>query len=76
MGEMQSIRCGNCGRFLGIAEVQDGEVYLFCRCKGWVPVLGIPQKKTLTEDQITKKIMDNIPANKRAAYEVKNGTPN
>jgi len=61
---LQSVRCSGCGRFLGLALVNDGEVYLFCRCKSWAAVLGPPQEKVLTGEQINKRITENIPLSK------------
>lgn len=58
--ELRQIRCSSCGRFLGLGNVLEGEVYLRCKnCKMWTVVLGAKAEKDLTGKDIYDRIVSS-----------------
>lgn len=54
---LRQIRCSGCGRFLGLGNITEGEVYLRCKnCKNWTVVLGGEAEKHLTGQEMWNKI--------------------
>lgn len=54
---LRQIRCSECGRFLGLGNIIEGEVYLKCKnCKAWTVVLGGEAEKHLTGQEMYAKI--------------------
>ncbi len=54
---LRQIRCSSCGRFLGVGNVIEGELYLRCKnCKTWTVVLGLEAEKTLTGEDMVARI--------------------
>ena len=55
--ELRQIRCSSCGRFLGLEDIIEGELYLWCKnCKSWTAVLGREAEKNLTGEEMYNKI--------------------
>ena len=55
---LRQIRCSECGRFLGVGNVLEGEVYLKCKnCKSWTVVLGQEAEKNLTGQEMYDKLL-------------------
>lgn len=55
--QLRQIRCSNCGRFLGIGHIEEGEVYLKCKnCKTFTVILG----KTAEENLTGKEMYDRL----------------
>jgi len=56
--ELRQIRCSECGRFLGVGNIIEGELYLKCKnCKNWTVVLGGEAEKHLTGKQMYDRIL-------------------
>jgi len=56
--ELRQIRCSECGRFLGMCNIIEGELYLKCKnCKNWTSVLGIEAEKHLTGQAMYDRIL-------------------
>jgi ribosomal protein S27E len=56
--EIRQIRCSNCGRFLGVGYIIEGEVYLKCKnCKQWTVVLGKSAEANLTGQDLCNRIL-------------------
>jgi len=56
--EIRQIRCSNCGRFLGIGYIQEGEVYLKCKnCKQFTVIVGKSAEETLTGKDMYDRIL-------------------
>ena len=56
--QLRQIRCSNCGRFLGIGHIEEGELYLKCKnCKMWTVVLGVTAEKNLTGQEMYDRIV-------------------
>ncbi len=54
---LRQIRCSECGRFMGLGNVLEGELYLRCKnCKNWTVVLGQQAEKTLTGQDMCDRI--------------------
>ena len=55
--EMHQIRCSECGRFLGLGNVIEGEVYIRCKnCKRFTVILGAEAEKNLTGQAMYDKL--------------------
>lgn len=55
--QLRQIRCSNCGRFLGIGHIEEGEVYLKCKnCKVFTVILGETAEKNLTGKEMYERI--------------------
>jgi len=55
--ELRQVRCSQCGRFMGLGNLTEGEIYLWCkRCKIWTVVLGEEAEKNLTGKEIRAKL--------------------
>jgi phage FluMu protein Com len=56
--QLRQIRCSNCGRFLGIGHIEEGELYLKCKsCKMWTVVLGTTAEENLTGKEMYDRIV-------------------
>jgi phage FluMu protein Com len=56
--QLRQIRCSNCGRFLGIGHIEEGEIYLKCKnCKVFTVVLGKTAEKNLTGKEMYERIV-------------------
>jgi len=56
--ELRQIRCSNCGRFLGIGHIEEGEIYLKCKnCKVFTVILGKTAEKNLTGKEMYERIV-------------------
>lgn len=72
-GKLPTIQCTRCGAFFGFGKVNDGEVYLLCKCKNakgqkrWVAVTGEKQLEMGTR-QMSKRINESIEEVKREYY--------
>ncbi len=54
---LRQIRCSECGRFLGLGNITEGEVYLKCKnCKTWTVILGGEAEKHLTGQEMCDRI--------------------
>ena len=54
---LRQVRCSYCGRFMGLANVVEGEVYLRCKnCKTWTAVLGKEAERNLTGQEMYDRI--------------------
>ena len=63
--QLRQIRCSCCGRFYGLGNIIEGEVYLKCKsCKQWTVVLGGEAEKKLTGEDMYERIKS---ADKRLA---------
>lgn len=57
--ELAEVHCVGCGRFLGKARLEAGELYLKCpRCKNWTAVLDPDLHGRLTGEEIASRIND------------------
>ena len=55
--QLRQIRCSNCGRFLGIGHIEEGEIYLKCKnCKMFTVVLGNMAEKNLTGKEMYDRL--------------------
>lgn len=55
--QLRPIRCSCCGRFWGVGNIVEGEVYLKCKsCKQWTVVLGGEAEKNLTGQEMYERI--------------------
>lgn len=55
--QLRPIRCSCCGRFHGMGNIVEGEVYLKCKsCKQWTVVLGGEAEKHLTGQEMYDRI--------------------
>ena len=55
--ELRQIRCSECGRFLGLGTIKEGEVYLKCKnCKSWTVILGGSAENNLTGKDMYAKL--------------------
>ncbi len=54
MDGLEPLRCSSCGRFMGVARIQEGELYPHCgNCKTFTVFLfGKAQKNILTAQQL------------------------
>lgn len=54
---LRQIRCSQCGRFMGLGILTEGEIYLWCkRCKVWTVILGAEAERNLTGKEMYDKL--------------------
>ena len=54
---LRPIRCSTCGRFLGKANLIEGEVYLLCKnCKNWTVIMEGETERNITGKEIYEKL--------------------
>ena len=54
---LRQIRCSQCGRFMGLGNLTEGQIYLLCkRCKVWTVILGGEAERNLTGKEMYAKL--------------------